>query len=98
MWATYVPGRSPQFKIHVERGHALAACSYHGRFILYKKVDDQWVEHIRQDKPLWEFKKEAKCDGCGNSLDHGYGTLIRWYDTDVDPKFHVYATYNCEPK
>lgn len=55
-WATFVPTRSPRFKIHVNRGHAINAVkctSYwdhdHLRtipddVILYRRVEGRWVQ------------------------------------------------------
>lgn len=55
-WATYIPNRSPQFKIHGTKGHATAACKdksiygdlhYHipSDIKLYKKDSDGfWLE------------------------------------------------------
>lgn len=54
-WATFVPTRSPRFKIHTKRGHAINAVkntSYWNDYkrtipddvILYRRVEGRWVQ------------------------------------------------------
>ncbi len=61
-WATYIPTRrGKKFKIHNGRGQAVNALNYlmrHQEGILYRLMNDQWVEVDRLEKKL-------ECDKCG---------------------------------
>lgn len=56
-WATYVPSRRPQFKVHATKGHATSACKGKAYYVhekggyllpdevrLYKKENELWCE------------------------------------------------------
>lgn len=53
-WATECPGRSPKFKVHSQRGHALSAVNnqaYNGdQVTLYEMVGDMWVPRVHVPK------------------------------------------------
>jgi len=63
-WATYVPNRRPQFKVHATQGHAKSACTDKKRYSksgyripdevkLYQLKDGLWVlVDIHRDLPL----------------------------------------------
>lgn len=57
IWSTYIPSRSPKFKIHNCMGHAVNALKYRAVYTdnykkksiseenkLYKFIDSEWVE------------------------------------------------------
>lgn len=50
MWATYVPSRTPHFKVHRMVGHAKNAMHLYERAIRYdwNKESQQWVEVERK--------------------------------------------------
>ena len=51
-WATYIPRRNPEFKLHSNRGHALTACLHHGgEFVLYKWENGRWEDKVRWEEP-----------------------------------------------
>lgn len=68
-WATYCPSRSPSFKTHTQRGHAIGALNNHGRYwgggILFSFESGQWVEAARFE--VSGFAK-PRCDNCNTSL------------------------------
>lgn len=69
-WATYVPNRSPKFKMHKQRGHALSA-NYYNNYILYKwdSNTDRWEEVYRLEDWTPPTKdSDTRCDQCGGSL------------------------------
>lgn len=69
LWATYIPDRTPKFKIHGIRGQAISAVKYRSRWStmenrindpgvkLYKRdtVDSPWVEV--QLKETYHYKE-----------------------------------------
>lgn len=64
VWATYVEGRSPAFKVHSSEGLANAAISNHypGRSVIkYNLVDGEWKEHTR-------FVSPTECEYCNGPL------------------------------
>lgn len=62
-WATYIPDRNPNFKVHKNRGHALNAVDYRKNYILYQRVNDEWIERYR----IENLAPEAPCERCTNS-------------------------------
>lgn len=81
-WATYIPGRRPEFKLHKQKGHATNAVGNHKCGIVYEYVDNEWVERYRLDR------KDIVCaiEGCDNrSKYHYYNSVYtlpgrRWVD------------------
>lgn len=61
-WATFVPGRYPNFKMHKQPTHAKSAISTHGKGVLYEHVDGKWVERANTDSP-----DQDVCGVCGES-------------------------------
>lgn len=55
-WATYIPNRSPQFKVHGMRGHATAACKAKA---VYRGDKDCW-EEIPHDVVLYTKGDDGK--------------------------------------
>lgn len=58
-WATTIPGRSPEFKIHNQKNHAtcaLTACLYswrkQGERIIWHWENDEWV---KAHSETWDF-------------------------------------------
>lgn len=59
-WATFVPGRTTEFKTHASRGHALNAVQWsHGYAILYRWIKGRWEEIERV-----EYKTRTACEEC----------------------------------
>lgn len=48
-WATYIPDRTPNFKIHKQINHAKSAFQYRNNAILYERVDEEWIERYRRE-------------------------------------------------
>jgi hypothetical protein len=69
IWATYVHGRSPQFKVHSSEGLANSAIGYHypqSTVVKYKLQDGEWQEFEAYEPP-------TNCDWCnGTFLTRGY--------------------------
>lgn len=63
-WATFVPRRSPQFKLHNSRGPALSALRSNEYGILYKWNEQagKWGEVARADRRL--EPDPAVCENC----------------------------------
>lgn len=64
-WATYVPDRNPDFKVHKRKADALNAFPYRDNYILYRYDFDtgKWVEQFRiENRPTPEI-----CDRCHRS-------------------------------
>lgn len=62
LWASYIPNRSPKFKVHKTEGHAKNALAYywpHREGIMYESVDGEWVERDRAVFPT----TCVTCDG-----------------------------------
>jgi hypothetical protein len=98
-WATYIPSRRPNFKLHSNRGHALNAFANHfWGAILYKWENDEWVEIYREEKD--DAKTSRYCENCGKDLkrpDYGsyWGTKM-WIDKKTDKPRRIMACYECE--
>jgi hypothetical protein len=65
-YATYVPDRSPQFKVHASRGKAVSAISYVHSYqarggIVYALVDGKWKEELR-------YEPQETCDKCNKKF------------------------------
>lgn len=74
-WATFIPGRKPEFKVHKQRNHALSAFQYRSNFLLFHWEDGKWVEVFRAENWHDDPKKEI-CDKCGKStLGEHYGRM-----------------------
>lgn len=67
-WATYIPDRTPAFKIHKQRSHARNAVG-NRESILYQYINDQWVEILRNEPS----KGPRNCDKCGIAVAKWYG-------------------------
>lgn len=64
LWASYVPGRRPEFKTH--KGSAAAKNSInvvwpHREGIIYESVDGKWIERDRSIQP-------TECAVCGGAI------------------------------
>jgi hypothetical protein len=94
-WATYIPDRRPEFKMHTKRAHALNAAQYRNNYILYQWVDNEWVERSR----LENFY-DQKCHYCGYYFEgyQRYGGYSEWIDKDTDFPKRVRVCYECKFK
>lgn len=71
VWASYVPARSPEWKLHAGRGQAINAinnrATSYGSLgspgIIYEFVDGEWVEWDRYERP-------KECAHCGGPFGH----------------------------
>lgn len=77
-WATYVPGRSPEFKAHTNRGYALSAITQGGQGIIYYVKDNEWIEWNRIEREA----NPEKCDNC-----QGKYPGRTWVDLKTDAPF-----------
>lgn len=50
-FATFVPRRKPQFKVHHKRNHAAAALTTYMEGIMYEWVGEEWTEIQRLEDP-----------------------------------------------
>jgi hypothetical protein len=81
--ATYVPYRSPEFKIHTNVGHAKNAINGSGRGIIYQFVDGVWVEVDRHEPP-------TQCAHCEQNLNESGGWRRGGYDLYNHPATPAY--------
>jgi hypothetical protein len=90
-WATFVPGRRTQFKLHSNRGLALNACNFGRTFVLYHWSNNEWVkvEHNRR-------VRADKCDLCAVPVDRGQYTMrpVWVFKKTRQPKFK-FLCVNC---
>jgi hypothetical protein len=85
-FATYLPARSPAFKVHSRRQDALGALAGYWYGVLYKFGDVGWEEITRK---VWD-EKIGKCDNCGcstlnNSVTQWDGVAL-WFSTGSDSR------------
>lgn len=66
VWATFVPERSPTFRTHTNRGHALNAVSHADYAILYKLGSQGWVKVTQKEGRGGKF---ARVDGTDKVAD-----------------------------
>jgi hypothetical protein len=74
-WATYIPDRRPQFKMHTSKGLAKSALSIYADWgrgslrvgVLYEHVEGEWVERAniephtpKLNHPLWADTQEKE--------------------------------------
>lgn len=60
-WATMIPARNPEFKVHSKESLANSAMSQRGlreSFAKYELVGDKWI--LR-----WKYEPRDACDRCG---------------------------------
>lgn len=90
-WATFVPNRRTQFKLHNSRGVALNACNFGQIFILYQWINHGWVE-IEQNR---KFRAD-KCDMCTVPQARAkYVIRSQWiFKKTKRPKFR-FLCFNC---
>lgn len=71
-WATYIPYRNPEFKMHSQRGHALSAFQYKSDVILYQwdQTKEEWVEVYRIEKISTDTRAQnvLYCEKCGDEI------------------------------
>lgn len=94
-WATYIPNRRPDFKLHLNRGHALNAFMYGREGILYQwdKANSWWIEITRVEskgKP-----KPTHCERCGGSDEMSYPRW-RWVDKHTDAPRMLQICRTCD--
>ncbi len=85
-WATYIPGRNPEFKVHSNLGLARSAMgqrSLDERYALYNLVEGTWVK-------TFEYGPRPNCDRCGQSYvtasnNRWRGSQRNWEDTGSRP-------------
>lgn len=94
LFATYIPSRSPEFKVHANRGHALNAMSNWPTDSLLFEWDatsSRWNEIVRHDG----WKRSKACDNCGVALGDSYSRgNIRWTKPPYPPVLQTLC-YNC---
>lgn len=89
-WATFVDGRSPQFKMHNHKGHATNAISTHRQgsrvqLLRWNAQDGDWdIEY--------EHTPATHCERCGHKFWTGgmydRGTVENYYDrSDPRPQY-----------
>lgn len=90
IWATYIPGRRPEFKLHSQRGHALTAFYDRENAILYNWVDDHWVEVFRMEN-YYDIDHCQICekpfevyDGAWSKYNKFRRTGRKWVDLKTD--------------
>ena len=62
-WASFIPWRTPQFKVHSRRQDALSAISTNKAGVLYTRKDGRWQQVTRK---LWD-DHVGVCSHCGGS-------------------------------
>jgi hypothetical protein len=65
-YATFVPYRTPNFKAHAHRAHALSALNRKNCGLLFKHDGFKWVEIGRFPSLLERDLQKEYCDRCGN--------------------------------
>lgn len=63
-WATYLPGRSPNFKLHSRRAYAFNAFQRPGILFRYDFTSSRWIEVYREER-LDDTDPPLRCDACG---------------------------------
>lgn len=63
-YATYIPGRRPEFKVHWLISHAKSAFQYRNDAILFRLEDGEWKELYR----IEDYSEPDNCDNCEVSL------------------------------
>ena len=89
-WASYVPDRTPQFKVHTGRGQAVNAvhyqrCSQPRGGIVYEWIDGKWVENYR-------YEKKDTCVKCGKPLGRTRYSAVSSFPAPPDRE---YAHWKC---
>lgn len=106
-WATYIPDRRPNFKMHANRGHALNAFQYRSNAILYKwdEKKEEWVEVYRVEN--WKDNDHPDCEHCGKRTldnlmrnggrywDYNRGSRI-WIGKKTDSPKQIWVCRDCE--
>lgn len=74
-FATVIPYRTPEFKVHKSEGLANSALANRNQGAKYKLENGAWVK-------VWEYKEPTHCDNCEQQEppDAGY----RWFSTPRD--------------
>lgn len=65
-FATYCPRRTPSFKAHAHRSHALSAITNQKQGILYEHTGTMWKEVLRITS--WKDALKDKCENCNKDL------------------------------
>lgn len=91
-WATYIPRRSPSWKVHSKKGQACGAVSnavnsagYGNAALLFEFLGGKWVERGRAE-PV-EF-----CAHCGEESDDSYRRLM-----EHPGKYQFEKPFVCRP-
>lgn len=86
VWASYIPSRSPAFKTHTLRSHAINAlnnrASYGSPGIIYEYIDGEWVEWDRMEEP-------THCAHCRSKLG-GPNRYYNWRHMYNHPAQYAY--------
>lgn len=103
-WASYIPYRTPAFKVHRKRAAALSAISGHNNGILYEfdRSAGRWNEVFR----IEAAHLRARCEDCGKGVTPdmrgaiSYGERLRmvWLKKSgriVDPPQARFVCSNC---
>lgn len=84
VWATFIPSRTPNFKTHTQRSHAINALNNSAQYarsgIIYEFVDGEWVEWDR-------FEEPTNCAHCKKELER------TWADRRLVHRYPVQYSY-----
>lgn len=88
-YATYIPSRSPNFKMHKQKKHAANALSCGAGAdspgILYQNIDGKWIEIDR-------FEPPTECAHCGGNFQQIHNEMFEEYKKTSTSRY-VYNTY-----
>lgn len=74
-WATFIPNRYPNFKVHSRIQDAMAAIGRHEHGILYEVVNDRWEQLVRKCPEDYR----GVCQSCGFACPE----VKRWDGTTI---------------
>lgn len=94
-WATHIPSRRPEFKIHNKRSHAINALKVYNpprTGTIY-----QWNPETREWDEWFSFERPTECSLCGQPFypyQRNLGSITPM-DRKADPFTVAYAHYVC---
>lgn len=99
-WATFVEGRTPQFKVHAQRHHAVSALTMAS--ILYRHDGARWVEVTRRPRKPWP----ERCEHCQATTmrrstyrnvdyNHGQFVFVRAGRKLMEPLIQMFLCVDC---
>lgn len=93
-WATLVPSRRPEFKIHNKRSHAINALKVYNpprTGTIY-----QWDPEVREWVEWFSYERPTECCLCGLSFQDRRAGVIIPMDYKADPFTGQYAHHKCK--